>query len=325
MKRRGFIKTGIVTMAAGASSNAAFGDIVVPMSENISQLEMENFISKMDLSMDRISFSGGNYLKNLFNQNPTDTEHNFFRSSLRTLLLIGNFGDLPIKGQAHPWMQNRLLYSAPEINYSVTSSIDILKNMSEESMDNISTALHDDPELGDRIMEALDIEAQAIGVSVVRRRQLRIMGKRINRRLKHSPEMLTSEYIKKADKLLLASNSDEALEQYLMAQMGEVNYSTYKNEAEIAALYWNQLKIPEYPIGYKSLITEQYNIGQSKDEKNLRNKKALRLLGIGGATTALGWIIIALGGFFGVILGVTVGPILILIALIMLLINAIIS
>ncbi|MEI7818168.1 MAG: hypothetical protein WCI45_13355 [Desulfuromonadales bacterium] len=323
MKRRGFVKTGLITMAAGASSNLALGEILIPMSENISQIEMENFISKMDLAMDRISFSGGNYLKKLVPQITTGAEQDFFRSSLRTLLLIGNFGDLPIKGQVHPWMQSRLLYSAPEINHSVTTSIDILKNISNESVEDIRTALSDDPELGDRIMEALDLEAQAIGVSSARRRQMRIMGKRINGRLKHSPEMLFSEYVTKADKLLLASNSDDALEQLLRAQAGEANYSNYRNESEMAALYWSKLNIPNIPVGYKPIITDQDDHKQSKEKTALKNKKALKLLNIGVITTAAGWILVALGAFIGVIPGITIGPILILIALIILLINAI--
>jgi hypothetical protein len=70
MKRRGFIKTGVLTMAAGASSNAVLGEIVVPMSENISHLEMEDYISELDLRMDRISSSGGDYLKDLIYQTP---------------------------------------------------------------------------------------------------------------------------------------------------------------------------------------------------------------------------------------------------------------
>ncbi|MBE0676135.1 MAG: hypothetical protein IH591_15875 [Bacteroidales bacterium] len=323
MKRRGFVKTGLVTMAAGASSNLAFGEIIIPVSENISHFEMEDFISKMDLCMDRISFSGGNYLKKLFPQSPSETEQDFLKSSLRTLLLIGNFGDLPIKGQAHPWMQERLLYSAHEINYSVTGSIDILKNMSDESLEDIRTALTDDPDLGDRIMEALDLDAQAIGVSAARRRQMRLMGKRINARLKHSPDMLISEYVKKADKLILACNSNEALEQLLRAQVGEADYSKKRTESEIAALYWNNLNIPDIPVGYKPIITYQDDNQQTKEQTALKNKKALRLLGIGGITTAVGWILIGLGTSIGLVPGVTIGPLLILIALIMLLVNAI--
>ena len=323
MKRRGFIKTGMVTMAAGSSSNAALGEIVIPLSENISHLEMENFISDLDLRMDRISFSGGNYLKNLFNQTPTKTEEDFFRSSLRTLLLIGNFGDLPIKGQVHPMMQKRLHYSAPEISYSITSSIDMLKNMPDETMEDVRSALSENPDLGDSIMEALDLEAQAIGVSAARRRQMRIMGKRINRRLKHSPDMLISEYVRKADKLLLTSDSDDAMEQLLRAQVGEDNYSTSRKEAEIASLHWKEWDNPEIPIGYKPIISEQDDNTQSKEKNNKKNKKALILLGVGGVATAIGWIIIAIsGGMAGAILGITLGPLLILIALIMLIVSA---
>ena len=310
-------------MAAGASSNAALGEIVVPMSENISHLEMEDYISELDLRMDRISSSGGDYLKDLIYQTPTKTEEDFFRSSLRTLLLIGNLGDLPIKGQVHPWMQKRLHYSAPEISYSITSSIDILKNMSEESMEEIKSALSDDPDLGDRIMEALDLEAQSIGVSRARRRQMRVMGKRINRRLEHSPEMLISEYVTKADKFLLACDSDEGLDQLLRAQAGEINYSARRNEAEIATLHWNELDIPDVPVAYKPIIAEQDDDKQSREGYDKKHKNAMGLLAIGGITTALGLIIIAFGGgIFGAILGITIGPILLLVALIMLIIIA---
>jgi hypothetical protein len=323
MKRRGFIKTSLVTVAAGASSSAAFGEIVVPMSENISHLEMENFISEMNLSMDRISFSGGNYINSLLTKIPDEEEQNFFRSSLRSLLLVGNFEDLSIKGQVHPLMQQRMFYSAPEINYSVSSSIDILKNMSNKSMEDIRTALSDNPDLGDQIMEALDLEAQSIGVSAARRRQMRIMGKRINRRLKHSPDMFINEYVKKADKLLLASNSDEAIEQILKAQVGEVNYSSRRNEVEIAALQWRDFDIHNMPLGYNPIITEQDDNKTSEKKSNLKTRKGLILLGIGGVTTAAGWIIYAVSsGMFGIVLGVTIGPILILIALIMLIISA---
>ncbi len=323
MERRGFIKTSLVTMVAGASSHSALGEIVVPMAENITQTEMENFIKEMDVSMDRIFQAGGDYLRSLLPQTPTEDEQNFFRSSLRSLLLIGNFGDLPIKGQAHPWMQKRMLYSAPEINYSVTNSFDILRNMSDESKEEIRTALTHDPGLGSRILETLELEAKLVGVPAARRRQMRVMGTRIMRRLRHSPEMLIDEYVKKADQLLFASNSDEALEQILRMQMGN-DYTTRTSEAESAALHWKSLNIPDIAIGYNAIITEQDDNRQPKESDNLKTKKGLGLIGIGIITTLVGWIIIAIApGMVGAVLGITVGPILILIALLTKLINAI--
>ncbi len=323
MKRRGFIKTGLATMAAGASSHPAFAEIIVPMEDNVTQSEMAQFINEMDISMDRIFHSGGKYLKNLIPDTPTETEQNFLKSSLRSLLLIGNFGELSIKGQMHPWMQKRILYSAAEVNHSVATSFDILKDMSDDYKENIKSALIDNPGLGDSILETLNLEARAIGVPAARRRQMRIMGKRIVRRMRHSPEMLIDEYVNKAEKLLLASNSDEALEQLLRMQMGE-NYSTRVSEAESAAIQWEKLNIPEVPIGYNPIINDQNTYEASRD---LKTKKGLRLLGIGFILTAIGWLSFAIADFnmFGAVIGITIGPILILAALIILLIRAVTS
>jgi hypothetical protein len=164
---------------------------------------------------------------------------------------------------------------------------------------------------------------------------MRVMGTRITRRLSHSPEMLIHEYIRKADKLLAAANSDEALEHLLKAQAGEINFSNRRNEAESAALYWSNMNIPDIPIGYNPIITEQEDIKSSGKKNNLKKRKGMGLLGIGSVLTGAGWLFIALAvaaegsgvlaavGAIGVVLGVTVGPILILIALIILIIGAI--
>lgn len=332
MERRGFIKTGLASVAAGASGHLAFGEIMIPLGENITQTEMESFTSEMDYCMDLVSHSAGNYLKNLIPQTATDTEMNFFRSGIRTLLLVGNFGKLPIKGQVHPWMQKRMLYSVPEVNYSVNASLDILRNMSDEEKEEIKSALTEDPDLGGRILETLDLEAKAIGVPSSLRRQMRVMGTRVTRRLSHSPEMVIHEYIKKADKLLAAGNSEETLEHLLKAQAGEINFSNCRNEAENAALHWSSMNIPDIPVGYNLLITGQEDIKSSDKKNNLKKTKGLGLLGIGAVSTAIGWVIMAISGdafagfgVIGLILGVTVGPLLILIALFVILISLIVS
>lgn len=314
-------------MVGGASSPFAIGEIIVPLGENISQIEMGNFTREMDTSMDLISHSGGYYLKNLVPQAPTEDELNFFRASLRSLLFIGNFGDLPIKGQVHPWMQKRLIYSAPEVNYTVSTSFDILRNMSDETREEVRDALIEDPELGDRILESMDLDARSIGVHSARRRQMRVMGKRIIRRLRHSPEMFIDEYVRKAEKLIAANNSDEALEHLFKSQMGENEYSARRNEAEEAALHWRELGIPDSPIAYNPVVTMQEISKPPEEKMDLKKRKGLRLLGIGFILTAAGWLIIALSGgseivMLGVVPGVTIGPVLILSAIIILIIQA---
>jgi hypothetical protein len=324
MKRREFIKSGLVmTAIAGATGPSAFGEIFIPTEENVNQADMERFIKELDTSMERISHSGGDYLKSLIPQTPSESEQKIFRSSLRSLMLIGSFGELPIKGQVHPLMQQRMLYSAPEVDFSVYNSFDILKNLSNESMDEIRSALTDDPELGGRILDTLDLEAKSIGVPSARRRQMKVMGKRIIRRLRHSPELLVDEYVKKTEKLFFASNSDEAFERLFKMQVGEERYSAYSKEAESAALQWKNSKIPDIPIGYGLMISEHGDNQHTAETNNPKPSKGLRLLGIGAILTAVGWLTMAIApNWFGLIFGITIGPILIMIALLIMIISS---
>lgn len=327
MKRREFIKSGLVmTAVAGATGSSAFGEIFIPTEEHLTQAEMERFIKDLDISMERISHSGGDYLKSLIPQTPGESEQKIFRSGLRSLMLLGSFGELPIKGQVHPLMQQRMLYSAPEVDFSVYNSFDILKNLSNESMEEIRSALTDDRELGGRILDTLDLEARSIGVPFARRRQLKVMGKRIIRRLSHSPEMLIEEYVKKTEKLLLASNSDEAFERLFKMQVGEARYSVYSKEAESAALQWKNSKIPDMPIGYDSMIIEHGENQHTNVTNDPPPIKGLRLLGVGAIITAVGQLILLASpdAGLGLVFGVTIGPILIVIALIVIIISAII-
>jgi hypothetical protein len=323
MKRREFFKSGLVTMVTAASGHSAFGEIIIPTEENVTQTEMERFIKEMDISMDRISHSGGDYLKSLISQTPGESEQKLFRSSLRSLLLIGNFGELPIKGQVHPWMQKRMMYSAPEVNFSVHNSFDILRNMSDESKEEIRSALADDPGLGGQILDTLDLEAKSIGVPSPRRRQMKVMGRRIIRRLIHSPQMFIDEYIKKTEKLLLASNADEALEKLFKMQFEEARYSAFSKEAESSALHWKNSNINDMPVGYGLMINDQENNEEPDETSERKPQRGLRLLGVGLILTAVGWLTVAIApGWFGVILGITIGPILILIALIVMIISS---
>lgn len=327
MKRRDFIKSGLViTMAAGATGPKAFGEVLAPAEDNVSHFEMERFIKELDLSMDRISHSGGEYIRNIISETPDESEEKFFRANLRSLMLVGSFSDLPIKGQVHPWMQKRMMYSAAEMELSVNNSFNMLKNMSEEAKEDIRTALTEDTSLGRRILDTLDLEAQAIGVPSARRRHLKIMGRRIIRRLRHSPGMFIDEYVHKTEKLMLASNSDEALEKMFRMQVGEARYSTCLKEAESTALEWEKLNIPDMAVGYGLITDDQENDEEPKEPSKPKRIKGMRLLGIGAVTTAVGLLLMAAVPALlwpGVILGITIGPVLIILALIIILISAI--
>jgi hypothetical protein len=324
MKRRGFIKSGMTTLAASVAAPAAFGEIIAPDSDYITVSEMDHFITKMDKAIDQISKSTGHYLIPQMNIQPSKSDLLNFQSSMRGLLLVGNFSDLSLKGQVHPGMQKRLLYSAPEINSSLSEMTNSIRSMSMEDKSDIQRALYEEPDLGDRIMESLDLEARAVGVPVRRRKQMKRMGNRIIKRLKHSPDMLINEYITKYDKLTDLDKSDYDHEHIIKKQIGEEAYYKRYTQVENKALEWQKKNLIDQPIGYKPLKgIRRYEDLPDENEQNYY-RKGLRALGLGAIITAVGWIIIAIsGGGVGLILGVTLGPFIILIALIMLLILAI--
>lgn len=323
MKRRGFIKSGMVTLVAGTTGPAALGEIIAPDGENITSEEMDHFLVDMDVAMDRISSSSGHYLNNLMNQQPKDIDLVNFRAGLRSMLLVGNFGDLSIKGQVHPGMQRRMLYSATEINSTLMESTNFLKSMTPVSRTEIKFAFHDEPDLGDRILDSLELEAKSIGVPTRRQRQMRRMGSRIIKRLKHSPDMLINEYLSKCEKLNSIDDSEIDSELFLKKQMGDTEYKTRFQKAENAALQWQKSGLPEIPIGYKPIKVPDEDEKPSLEKKDNRYREGKRALGIGAIVTSVGWLLIAItGGWAGIILGITVGPLIILIALIMLLAQA---
>ena len=329
MKRRGFIKSGIATLAAGTASSSVLGEIIAPDGENITSEEMNHFFLKMDTAMDQISSSSGFYIKKLMHQSPDRIDLDHFKSGIRSLLLVGNFGDLSVQGQVHPGMQKRLQYSAYEINSTFLDLKDKLKSMPAISRDEIKLALEEEPELGDRVLESLELEAKAIGVPSRRIKQMRRMGNLIVKRLNHSPDMLINEYVSKCEKLNSIDDSEIDKERFMKKLLGEEEFNIRFLKAEKAALDWQKSEIPDIPIGYRALKTLEDDDKPSGVKKEKRYKKGTRALGVGAILTAAGWLLIGIGqagaGFLlaiGVGLGVTVGPLIILIALIMLLVIA---
>ena len=333
------MKSSIGTLAAGATNPESLGKLIAPNWDHIAPEEMDHFLNGLDSAMNKIAVDpgGGQFLSKLINKPPSVEEAQLFRGGMRSLLLIGNFGDLSVEGQVHPGMQKRLKYSAPELGSAVGNLIDKMKSLSPNDRADIKSALRQDSNLGDGVLEAIDLEAGFSGASKRRRRQLQAMGSRILKRLKHSPDMVIDEYLTKCEKLTSMPDTEVETRRFMAARMGERAANARIQEAEIAVRRWQKMELLEVPIGYQPLQL----VEEGEEPSDDRYKKGLRLLGIGAITTAAGWVLIGIavlagaietGGVIGLILGgagiiagVTVGPLLILIALIILLVQAIIG
>lgn len=334
MKRRGFLKGSIGTFAAGASGCVSLGELISPNWANVTPAEMDHFLTRLDGAMNRIAQNpdGGQFVTRLQRRPPSQTEARLFRQGMRSLLLAGNFGDLSVAGQTHPGVQKRLNYSAPEMDSTVFGMMDRMESLSPTARADMKAAIREDPNLADRVLEAIDNETVAVGVPTRRRLQLRVMGKHIVTRLKHSSDMLIDEYVTKCRKVAAQPGSPAELQRLMATRLGEKAFKARLLEVENAARRWQAIGVKEVPIGYELL---QEKGAESEEESDKWYRKGKRMLGIGAITTGVGLVLIAIGGGLdnddnplvvpGVILGVTVGPIMILIGLITLLIGGMVD
>ena len=355
MKRRDFLVGSMGALAAGVTGCAGINQIVAPNWYNITPLQMDRFLIASDGAMNQITENteGGRFLSELQQKTPSEKDARLYRQGMRSLLLAGNFGDLSVAGQVHPGVQERLQYSAPEMDAAVSGTTDHMKSLSPTARADIQSALREDPTLGDRLLETVDNETAAVGASNRRRMQLQILGKHIIERLKHSSDMFINEYVTKCEKLTAVSGSVAETQRFMAARMGEAAFKARVREAENAAQYWQRQELEDIPIGYQLVAQEGTNSengssisdqGKPQPQQTLTKEEiiakvgsdpsedwyrtGLRTFGFGVITTGVGWMLIAAGGdsesliLPGLVLGVTVGPAAILAGLITVIIGA---
>lgn len=350
--------SGMGALAAGVTGCTGIGQVIAPNWPNITPLQMNRFLTSLDGSMNQITENpeDGRFLSEFQGQSASEKDAQFFRQGMRSLLLVGNFGDLSIAGQVHPGVQKRLHYSAPEMDVAVSGTMDHMKSLSPTARADIQSALREDPTLGDRVLETIDLETAAVGASNRRRMQLHLMGKRIIERLKHSSDMFINEYVRKCEKLTATPGSVAETQRFMAARIGQAAFKARVQEAENAARYWQRQDLEDIPIGYQLVANEDINNGSGNSAQELSEPQGLpkkedmskktvsdpsedwyrmgrRTLGIGLVTTAVGWLLIGaainsdndglatLEGI-GVVAGITVGPAAILAGLITLAIGS---
>ena len=361
MKRRDFLIGSMGTLAVGVTGCAGVSQLIAPNWSNVTPAQMNRFLIGLDGAMNSITENpeGGRFLSEFQGQLPSEKDARLFRQGMRSLLLAGNFGDLSVAGQVHPGVQKRLQYSAPEMQAAVSGTVNQVKSLSPTARADIQLALRKDPKLEDHVLEAIDLEAAAVGASNRRRKQLHVMGKHITGRLKHSSDMFINEYVTKCEKLTSVSGSAAEMERFIAARMGEAAFKTQFQKAENAARYWQRQDIEDIPIGYQPITHEEMNSESSSDDasqeqphlqqlskEDIAPKNVIeisdgwyrvggKMLGIGAISTAIGWLLIGIGGGLeddinivngvGVVLGITVGPIMISLGLLTLLIGGLID
>jgi hypothetical protein len=234
---------------------------------------------------------------------------------------------------------------------AVRQSTVILTSLGDVDQARFQQALRQHPDLGMRVAEALDQRAGAIGISARRRMQLRAAASQITTRMRNQhPAVLADEYLRKTNKAYVRHGQPE-LARKLAARAGEQLFWAPVVAAAPAAPYAPPASAPAsaarpaFGPSANSYVPPggdpygNYNGPSSRTQPMAPQPPALPLsnkhpgdgafraagwmFGIGLASLAGGGIIVALGAFPGVFL-MTVGVVLILIAIVTALVGLII-
>lgn len=161
------------------------------------------------------------------------------RKTLRTLLLAGSVSDLPLDGRVHPDVQARLFAGMQEMDDAASGMRSFLRSLTPTEQADIGRALRDDPDLGMRVMGAIDTEASAIGVPWQRRLHLRRLAAHICGRMKQSTPLFLDDTLKKIEKVAVQDTDLVAAERRLLVQLGEEDFARMREQVAAAQARWH--------------------------------------------------------------------------------------
>lgn len=223
MDRRDVLKLGVGAVATAGSGCATLAPAFAGMTDG----DMDTFLGRLDDVMGRLAtepilerfFEG---TKRPVSEAPRYAQgQNLARKTLRSLFLVGTLRELPEERIAHPGVQQRLRDSMGEFDEAMFGMTDLLAGLSPEERGDVSKAFKEDPNLGMKLMGALDGEAAAWGVSTEGRLKLRTVSTQVTTRLKQSPDLFIEEYVGKMRKLAARHGAQEQAQRELATSVGE--------------------------------------------------------------------------------------------------------
>ncbi|MDI1477001.1 hypothetical protein [Polyangium sp. y55x31] len=325
MERRDFLKVGLIggagTAAAGTvgcvgTTGTAASPIAVMSPE-----EMDRFLARLDGGLASLKNGNSSPITSMFPKlDATDSKYQkqdeLVRKTLRSLLLVGSFNDLPEEGRAHPGMQARMWDGMGEMDEAMLGMTSELEALTPTERADIGLRMRKDPGLGMRIVEAIDEDAAKAGISMERRLHLRSIAVEACARMRQSTPLLIDEYVTKVNKVAARPATAAEFERRLVAQMGEEAVFQLRERTEMHARRWNVAS------------TDPKNDGDGPyAPKSNPHQRSNTVLTVGGILLGVGLLALAIGAIFasgGGVFVMTVGALLGIAGLITLIVGAII-
>lgn len=327
MERRDFLKVGVIggagTAAAGTlgcagTTGAAASPIAVMSPE-----EMDRFLARLDGGLASLKNGNSSPITSMFPKlDATDPKHQkqdkLVRKTLRSLLLVGSFNDLPEEGRAHPGMQARMWNGMGEMDEAMLGMTSELEALTPTERADIGLRMRKDSGLGMRIVEAIDEDAAKAGISMERRLHLRSIAVEACARMRQSTPLLIDEYVTKVNKVAARPATAAEFERRLVAQMGEEAVFQLRERTEAHARRWN--------VASTGATTNDGAAPQGPPAAN-PHQRSNTVLTVGGILLGVGLLALAIGAIFasgGGVFVMTVGALLGIAGLITLIVGAVI-
>lgn len=261
------------------------------------------------------------------------------RAAMRSFYFFGAVLDLPEHLQLHPGIQQRMQRMADESTYAAQRITALLESLTPEELRRLQKAFKDDPELGMKIGARFHDVAKEDDFGFKRRADLRLAFDDIGRRMAaQNPELLIEPYVSKVRRLEAKPQTLAEHQRELSVRLGEEAFWGYQERAVKHVMAWDAA-YSNSPRNYLARVQEVYpeessgpaeDSGGSTETAGNVVQAGLVMMGVGLLSTGVGALLLAAGssgagnsvlGVIGLILGVTVGPALFAIGLLVLIVG----
>jgi hypothetical protein len=276
--------------------------------------------------------------------------------SIRSLYLTGRFLDMPDEMKVHPGVQSRLKAMQPEMDDAVLGMTDLLEQMTPADHRRVQNHLQKDELFGERLAATLERTARDDGLSFQRTFGLRSSILDLTRRMSaQSPGLVIDPVVSKVRRIEAHPRSDAEESRRLAARVGEQAFWAHQERLALLHDAWARR------LGMQSAVASAGDVVPAPSASSAatappppapapppepapppstsNSTPGTRTMGTGGIIMGFGGGSAALGLLFAgisaatsssgfaiaaLVLGVTIGPILLTIGLIVLIVGAVI-
>jgi hypothetical protein len=277
------------------------------------------------------------------------------RKSIRSLYLTGRFLDMPEEMKMHPGTQERVRAMQQEMDDAVLGMTSRLERMTDADHRRLQDYLQRDDTFGERLARVLEQTASDDGLSFGRNHEMRREILALTKRMSaQSPSLVTDPLIDKVRRIEAHPRSDAEATRRLAAKIGEEAFWQHQERLAVIHAAWSQRlqtaraelattgdPVPAAPDPNAALDPNGPQAAQpaaspppqppkSSPGANTMSTGGV-ILGFGGGSVGIGLIFAGLWaltqstplGITALVFGVTIGPILLVVGLIVVVAGAI--